>query len=226
MTADELVREVRRKFILDDRAERFWRRVHPSYRAEYAAAGRKGRARRRELLRSQAYRNVAQGYVAAGDYYADGLVEIVTWLPCLSIIVGTANSSPHSWVQRVQEQERMHLEHVRKLRDIAGTLVSGYRDRLNQLALEIERDGKFALFGADIGLPIIGDPSNLGARGAAASRPSGAWRGWLVRELKQKLPHFEVTPDRFATITKLLTWAGVKDLTPNLVRAILLKGTT
>jgi hypothetical protein len=67
------------------------------------------------------------------------------------------------------------------------------------------------------------NPENLGRRGAAASSIQGAWRGWMVKELAERMP--QNLKDRDAAIAGLLQFASVAVTRQN-VRSILLKGHT
>lgn len=234
MTAEELVRAVRLDFIQDERSDRFWRKVHPSHRAEYAAVGRRACTRRRELLKSETFRRVAQGCVAAGDHDTLGLVALVTWLAAIHSLPDW-EPDPQAWVARLREQEQLRAQYARQLREIASALRPEYAEQLKTVADEIESDdlailtlpggSSLAHCAHDVFAHFTVDIENLGTRGSA-SNSGGAWRGWLVRELRAKLPHFAHTPNPYATMAELLTWAGIGSITPMLVRSILARGRT
>lgn len=223
MTADLLVRAVRSHFIEEARAERFWRKMPRARRAEYAAAGRRIRARRRVLLTSESFRSLAQGFVAAGDPDELALARIVAWLAVLPQIAN-GNVTPKGLAALARKQELMRCEHVRTLRAIAAGVTSKYRGPLNELADEIEAD-ILALESTEIGIWMMGDPQNIGTRGGA-SDSVGAWRGWIIRELRARLQYFDCTPTPFATMAHLLKWAGIEGVTPTLVRSVLARGRT
>ncbi len=223
MTAEELARAARADFIQRARSERFWLRMPPARRSEWVAARRRNRARRRKLLTSEAFRRVAQGFVDANDPDVLALTGIVTWLAVLPQIAN-GDMTPQALAALAREQECARLDHVRTLREIAQTVTSKYRERLNGLADEIETD-VLALSSTEIGIWMMGDPQNIGTRGGA-SDSAGAWRGWIIRELRARLQYFDRTPEPYATMTALLKWAGIEGVTSVLVRSVLARGRT
>lgn len=235
MTGAELVHAVRRAFLEDERRDDILPRIPREKRAVYLSARRRNRARRRMLLKSAAFLNVATGYAAAGDNNISELYGLVTWLSALNAFPEW-EPDPQVWAAQLRAQEQLRAQYAQRFRDIASTLAPQYAERLRTLADEIEADYLAILrlpdgtsfetcTPADLLAPEL-NVSNLGTRGAASVNGRGAWRGWLIRELRARLPHFEKTPKPYATMAALLTWAEVRDVTPTLVRSVLARGHT
>lgn len=226
MTPEELIKRVRLLFIENDRTEvkdlaALMKQSLPERWRELLVAMRSVRARRRILFKSSALRNLAAGYSMAGQCNEGAVINIyrlITWLAVLGRLT-SGSSSPQELLQHVESQQQLRATYVRQLREMSSRLNSDYADELMKLAGKIDAD-RFALHGTEVGLYKIGDPDNLGTRGGSKD-PEGAWRGWFIRELRSRMPHLDKTPEKYATVAGLLTWAGVGGVTPMLARSIL-----
>lgn len=225
MTADELIRAVRELFILDDRsiAASLKSQLPPDSCRELAILRRRERARRRVLFKSKAFRNLATGYTNAGDPdAADSICSLITWLGIWPDLVN-GEVTPQTFAESVKAQKDLRQRYGAQLRAMAQSLGSKYSDRLTKIADEIVAD-ELAIRGTETAAESIArhfvDIDHLGSRGGA-SGATGAWRGWLIRELRSRMPHINVTPDKYATIAGLIAWAGVNGVTSMLVRSIL-----
>jgi hypothetical protein len=109
-----------------------------------------------------------------------------------------------------------------QLRTLGAALQPDFRNRLEALALDIEREGRFSLVNIEIGAMGLNLEKNIGRRGGA-SNPGGAWRALFIRETAQLLPKTVEKHSPYPIITALLTWAGIPGVYDQLVKSTLEK---
>lgn len=229
MSADDLIREIRFQLVTGHRrggpGVRIWDMQVAEARHEYLMARRNIRAQERTLVNSPEFRQLAAGYLRAHVVNpASELLLLMSWLAVLKHLTHR-HGGPQVFAQGVQEQERKRVEILSALRSAADWLSDSYATKLKALADEIENSA-LAIRGYDIDTHIV-SIENFGRRGDAATLQDGAWRGWFIRELRDHLPALEhFRPNEYAMMACLLTWAGINQVTPILVRSILKGGHT
>jgi hypothetical protein len=102
--------------------------------------------------------------------------------------------------ERILESERSHGASVSRLKEVEAQLCS------------------------ELSTSSLLPPDLIGKRGGARGDVNGIWRGWVIRTTALMVT--EDVEDRYATISGLLTAAGIGGVSPQLVRSILLRGRT
>lgn len=253
MTEDDLIRAVRRSFIVDASHRRAVRRRivadvrDAERRREVAAEHRRNSAQLRKLYRSKAFLNLARSFsVIYRDFVVAGtdelsavddailteiavrdLCSLIKWLTKLRPLV--CDTPPLQLLARADEQKQLRRNQIDELRKIAMTATEKHASMLNTVAQEMEQLEKNLARQDDYDFNFYGlvDLKYVGRRGSAATNAEGAWRGLLIRQLRSRLPEdLELITHPYSTIAKLLTWAGIDGLTPQLVRSTLMGGHT
>lgn len=227
--AEQLLRELRLAYIRERREDDLWKRCAiPDRRAELKAATRKMSARLRTLFQNPHFQRVLAAYSAAYGQNrteaVDDLMAVIAKVSCFKMLYSKDFSPKELWEADAQ-QAVAPAQIMEQLRKLGQTLNPALKASAEQLARDVEAQGRFSLKNVEIGAIGLDLENNIGRRGGA-SDPEGAWRALFIRETAHMLPRPIEKFAPYATIAGILVWAGIPKVTPNLVRATLRKGRT
>lgn len=127
--------------------------------------------------------------------------------------------SPHVLKNKFYETQNEKIRSLQKLVELEKEIDTAYKSQINKIRkslgnkLAVEYKNEFGTL----------DPATLGKRGRARSHASGAWRGWIVKELNASLPKTLV--NRYSVISRTLALLNYQ-VSSVQVRSIIMRGKT